>query len=113
MEFVQGELCGTDEGCRSRAALALSADSIDLSYDGMSRALTLSGLWPSPEGGWTEVIRKRGSGSDQVEVGLFGCDKAPDLEELKAGGLMADVGEDEKLSMSSLPRRCAVSLCAC
>lgn len=110
MGFVQGELCGTDEGYRNQAARVLSADSIDISYDGMSRTLIVSALWPSPEGGWTEEIRKRDSGADQVEVGLFGCDQAPDPEELKAGGLIADIGEDEKLSMSSMPESFSYAL---
>lgn len=100
VEFIQAELCQKDEQCWNRASSVPSAYSIDINYDGTSHALTLSGLWPSPDGGWSEEIRKRGSGADQVEVGLLGCEKAADPEDLKAGGLLAAVGEDKELSMS-------------
>lgn len=100
MGFVQGTVCATNTECRERAANLLSADSIDISYDGLSHILTLSGLWSSsPEGGWTEEIEKQDAGTDKVEVGILGCEKAADPEELKMGGLLAVVGESEKLSM--------------
>ena len=103
MEFVQGTLCATNAVCREHAAALLSADSIDINYDALSHSLALSGLWlSSPEGGWTEEIGKHDAGASHVEVGILGCEKAADPEELKIGGLLAVVGENEKLSMSQL-----------
>lgn len=99
-EFVRGDLCGNDGRCREYAASVLSAKSIDISYDRSSRSLTVSGLRPSPEGGWSEVIRKH-SQADHVEVGLLGCERVAGTEELKSGGLLGVVGEDKQLSMSS------------
>lgn len=104
VEFAQGSLCGTIAECRDRASSLLSADSIDINFDGLSRSLTVTGLWSSsPNGGWTEEIRSRDAGPEKTEVGILGCEKVAEYEELKAGGLLSVVGEDEKLSMPPAP----------
>lgn len=88
-----------DSTCLDNAHSLLSADSLDINYDSISHTLTLTGLWTNPpSGGWTEVVQKPISGTDQVEFGLLSGDKAVDLEDLKMGGLLAVVGTDKKLS---------------
>ncbi|PTU24788.1 hypothetical protein P175DRAFT_0429428 [Aspergillus ochraceoroseus IBT 24754] len=109
--YLQQEICARDDlACSRHAALLLSADSVDLNYDSISHALTMSGLWSrAPEGapGWTETIRKHAAGTDKVEVGLLGAEQATDPEEIKMGGLLAVVGEDTELkpTLFSFPSR--------
>ncbi|KAI9374942.1 PIG-X-domain-containing protein [Aspergillus egyptiacus] len=109
--YIQQKLCSReDEECRRRAELVLSADSIDINYDSISHALTVSGYWSSaPEGqeGWTETIRKHAAGTDKVEVGLLGAEVGNDPEEIKMGGLLVVVGEDKELkpTLFSFPSR--------
>ncbi|KAI9924474.1 hypothetical protein ASPWEDRAFT_48012 [Aspergillus wentii DTO 134E9] len=109
VKFIQQTICGrSDEGCQNQGASILSADSIDINYDSISHALTVSGLWSKvPEKGWTEKIGKDDAGADKVEVGLLGAERSHDLEEIKMGGLLGVVGSDEKLSptLFSFPSR--------
>lgn len=82
--------------------MLLSADSVDIDYDSISHALTVSGLWTSsPEGGWTEKLDKPASSANQLEIGILGAEPGLEPEEVKMGGLLAVVGEDKKLSMCS------------
>jgi hypothetical protein len=101
--YIQQKFCGTDDKCHQRAASILSADSVDINYDSISHALTMSGFWSQAPGGqgWTETIGKHEGGTDKVEVGLLGAEHANEPEEIKVGGLLAVVGQDEELSMSS------------
>lgn len=89
-------------------ASSLFADTFDISYDGISHALTVSAVSSRAPGdeGWTQRIAKpEGNGTggrdgiDQVEVGLLTTEKAADAEDIKMGGLLGVVGKDEKLSM--------------
>ncbi|KAL5342912.1 protein pbn1 [Aspergillus crustosus] len=107
--YIQQKYCrpeAEDFECHRRAELLLSADSVDINYDSISHALTLSGFWSkAPEvDGWSETIRKHEGGTDKVEVGLLGAEQASDPEEIKMGGLLAVVGEgEEELSMFLAP----------
>ncbi|KEY80201.1 hypothetical protein BA78_0475 [Aspergillus fumigatus] len=98
--FIQHKFCDrSDEKCVHHAESILSADSVDVNYDSISHALTVSGYWStSPGQGWTEQIRKHAADTHQVEVGLLGVESATEPEELKMGGLLGVVGQDEKLS---------------
>lgn len=98
--FIQHKFCDrSDENCFRHAESILSADSVDVNYDSISHALTVSGYWSkSPGQGWTEQIKKHPAGTHQVEVGLLGVESAIEPEELKMGGLLGVVGQDEKLS---------------
>lgn len=98
--FIQNDICGKlDEGCRTQPSSIRTADSLDIDYDSISHALTITGYWSKPpNGGWTEEIPKHPDGTGRVEVGLLSTDKATEFEELKVGGLLAVVGEDERMS---------------
>lgn len=100
--YIQQKACpASDAECQNRAASILSADYVDIDYDSISHALTISGYWSkSPQGdGWTEEIKKRELGADKVEVGLLSSEPATEPEELKVGGFLAVVGENDSLSM--------------
>lgn len=112
--YIQDNICakvprGSDaSGDCIDLASSLHADSIDISYDSISRALTVSAVSSRTpaEQGWTKRIAKpdgNGNGGregiDQVEVGLLTTEKAADEEDIKMGGLLAVVGRDDKLSM--------------
>ncbi|KAL4870544.1 hypothetical protein BDV12DRAFT_55716 [Aspergillus spectabilis] len=110
--YIQQKICGseTEDGeCHRRAEMLLSADSVDINYDSISHALTMSGFWSKAPGGngWSETIRKHEGGTDKVEVGLLGAEQASDPEEIKMGGLLAVVGDDEELkpALFSFPAR--------
>ena len=86
---MQSSICAADaeSRCHAHAAALRTADSIDIDYDAISHALTVSGFWSAPEGraaGWTETITARG---DKVEVGILGVEgKGSNVEEMKVGG---------------------------
>lgn len=102
-KYIQNNICGLiSEGrteCHTQADALLTADSVDIDYDSTSHALTISGFWASPpKGGWTDQFKKPSSAVDQLEFGLLGAEPGLEPEEIKMGGLLAVVGQDEKLS---------------
>ncbi|OQE39781.1 hypothetical protein PENCOP_c006G00656 [Penicillium coprophilum] len=112
VEYIQSIFCAQSRAdgpeCHTWANALLSADSVDIDYDSISHALTVSGLWTSPPtGGWTEVFQKPASDADQIEFGLLGAEGGLEPEEIKMGGLLAVVGQDNKLkpTMFSFPSR--------
>lgn len=99
--YIQQKICPESHSrCQEHAASLLSADSLDIDYDSSSHSLVVSGYWSkSPdENGWTEDIRRDGTGFEKVEVGLLALEKANDPQELSVGGFLGVVGETEKLS---------------
>ncbi|KAL4801017.1 PIG-X [Aspergillus venezuelensis] len=124
--YIEQKICtGTsatatdEEECDFRTNLLLSADSLDINYDSISHAVTVSAFWAEAPGvdyggqrrgqgkGWTEIIRKNRGGAEQVEVGLLGAEQANDVEEIKMGGLLGVVGRDEEMkpTLFSFPSR--------
>ncbi|KAL2010408.1 hypothetical protein VTN00DRAFT_6215 [Thermoascus crustaceus] len=108
--YIQQKACrASDAECQNRAVSILSADYVDIDYDSISHALTISGYWSkSPQGdGWTEEIKKRELGADKVEVGLLSSEPATEPEELKVGGFLAVVRENDNLkpTLFSFPSR--------
>ncbi|KAJ5317863.1 hypothetical protein PENANT_c004G11031 [Penicillium antarcticum] len=110
-KWIRDSVCaqGKDASeCHARADSLLSADSVDIDYDSISHALTVSSLWTSPpSGGWTEQLDKPVSSANQLEIGILGAEPGLEPEEIKMGGLLAVVGEDKKLkpTMFSFPSR--------
>lgn len=98
--YLQHKACASaDEDCLRRVAGLLVADSVDVNYDSISHALTISGYWSrTPPKGWTEEVRAREAGKGQIEVGLLGTEKAIEPEEIQMGGVLAVVGKEDELS---------------
>jgi hypothetical protein len=74
---------------------------LDIDYDSISHVLILNGFWshaPNPSG-WIERIQKDEAGTDKVEVGVLQHEPSTDPEELKLGGFLTVVGEDDKPSL--------------
>ncbi|PKY07250.1 PIG-X-domain-containing protein [Aspergillus campestris IBT 28561] len=110
--YIERSVCSSSsdpDNCRAQAEALRSADSLDINYDSISHALTVSGFWASaPQGGWTEEIAKPvRKGTDQIEVGLLGAEPAKEPEEIKMGGLLGVVGNDDQLkpTLFSFPAR--------
>lgn len=104
VKYIQHAVCGQTKGdgteCQTWSHALLSADSVDIDYDSISHSLTVSGLWARPPtGGWTGEFKKPTSESDQIEFGLLGAEAGLEPEEIKMGGLLAVIGQDQKLSM--------------
>ncbi|GAB1212139.1 protease B nonderepressible form [Aspergillus terreus] len=107
--YLQHKACASaDEDCLRRVAGLLVADSVDVNYDSISHALTISGYWSrTPPKGWTEEVRAREAGKGQIEVGLLGTEKAIEPEEIQMGGVLAVVGKEDELkpTLFSFPSR--------
>lgn len=104
IKYIQNTVCDQisrdSTECHTQADALLSVDSLDIDYDSISHALTMSGFWANPpKGGWTAQFKKPSSAADQLEFGLLGAEPGLEPEEIKMGGLLAVVGQDKKLSM--------------
>ena len=102
--YVEQKIC-PDHGdvCFTYAKGLASADSIDIDFDTISQALTISGFRHAPYGllGWDEQISNFDS-SARVEVGVLANEKPTEPEELSLGGFLNILGEDDKPSISSI-----------
>ncbi|KAJ9256998.1 hypothetical protein DTO195F2_5677 [Paecilomyces variotii] len=108
--YIQQKLCpSSDAECQNHASSLLSADYLDIDYDRISHALTVSAYWAkSPEGkGWITDVGKGELGMEKIEVGLLSSQPATEPEELSVAGLLAVIGEDDHPhgTMFSFPSR--------
>jgi hypothetical protein len=72
---------------------------VDISFDARSSTLDLVSYWSksSENDGWTETIHKSASG--KTEVGILALQRPLEPEEVRVGGFLAVIGEDDALSM--------------
>ncbi len=85
-------------------ALLEGAVSVDVDFDTISHAVTVTALWKSQN--WdVDVVNE--SPKDRVEVGILSNEKPLELEELSLGGFLTVVGQDTKPSptLFSFPAR--------
>ncbi|KAN0115390.1 PIG-X domain containing protein [Hyaloscypha variabilis] len=91
--------------CEARALSLNLALYIDLNYDTISHALTLTTFSsPQPQ---NISLTNLTPGSSRLEVGILSVEKALEAEELSLGGFLAVIGEDTKPSptLFSFPSR--------
>jgi hypothetical protein len=103
--YIQQKICPSSDGtCHDRALTLLSANYLDIDYDTISHSLVLNAFWErAPESGmWNDVFQVIGD-KDKVEIGVLTNEKPIEPEELKLGGWLTVVGEDEKPCMMFPP----------
>lgn len=117
--YIQRNVCSpSDLSCLHTASLINIADSVDMDYDSISHALTLTVFWSKqpevfydPIGEFTTLdawnIDIQAKPADKVEVGILSPDPAQDPSELALSGFLTVVGEDDrpKATMFSFPSR--------
>lgn len=100
--------------CENEAEFATFAASLDVDYDAISHAVSLSAAWSAdvdalvqrPGSGITDRTVVKFREDHRVEVGILASEKADEVEELKFGGYLAVLGENDKPST-------LLSICAC
>lgn len=103
--YIQQKICPhSDISCIHSASLLNIANSLDLDYDAISHALTVTAYWSRPPpvffdpitsetfyDSWTITIDAH---AEKVEVGVLSTEAAPDPSELQLSGYLTVVGED-------------------
>jgi hypothetical protein len=91
--------------CEARAVGLISASYVDLNYDTISHALTLTAFFPPQAQNMS--LTNLSPGSSRLEVGILSIEKPLEVEELSLGGFLTVVGEDHKPSptLFSFPSR--------
>ncbi|KAH9872804.1 hypothetical protein J1614_005198 [Plenodomus biglobosus] len=95
-ENIATKFCKADEKyCQKLAKELLTATSLDVDYDTISRAVVLTAAWPSaPNGnGWSEDIvlpHKEAT----VEIGVLSHEPNADPEDIQFGGFLTVLGQD-------------------
>ncbi|KAK2744969.1 protease B nonderepressible form [Myotisia sp. PD_48] len=108
--FAQQVLCRDDVECQERVASFSSVSSLDIDYDDSTKTTIITGYWPeSPtKDGWTETIYTPApAANSRVEIGILAAQPAQNSGDVKVGGFLAILGEDNKLkpALFSFPSR--------
>ncbi|MCJ1247220.1 protease B nonderepressible form [Trapelia coarctata] len=95
---ISNKICPpVGDECTTFASKLLSAGYIDIDFDTISQALVLNVFHQKsadPEG-WTDQITNGGT-TGKFEVGVLANEPPTEPEELKLGGFLAVLGEDDK-----------------
>ncbi|RDW78401.1 hypothetical protein BP5796_06253 [Coleophoma crateriformis] len=105
LEYIRHKLCSSsDTECISRVSSLRDANSVDIGYDTISHALTLTAFW-SPRT-W-DLDLSNSNSKDRLEVGILSVESPKEPEELSLGGFLTVVGEDAKpkATLFSFPAR--------
>lgn len=105
VEYGKHKLCGSSEQeCLERVSSLLYASSVDIDFDAISLALTVTAFWPSQ---MQDLSLKRTTSNDRLEVGILSVELSKQTDELSLGGFLTVVGEDTKPSptLFSFPAR--------
>ena len=98
--YLNEKICASkDPRCLQRAEAVASADYLDIDYDSISQSLVLKSYRHrsfQAEGQWHGEIKAIGDA--KLEIGVLAPEVATEQEQLKLGGFLAVVGEDDKLS---------------
>ncbi|KAH8663597.1 PIG-X [Tricladium varicosporioides] len=102
--YITHKLCKTtDSECILRVTLLSSASTVDIDFDTISHALTLTAFWPIQD--WD--LNFKSTPGARLEVGILSVEQAVEPEELSLGGFLTVIGEDSKPSptLFSFPAR--------
>ncbi|RMZ04852.1 hypothetical protein D0862_05171 [Hortaea werneckii] len=93
-------VCGTGglkSSCVNEAAALSYASYLDIDFDVISHAVTLSGFWREGlSADMAKSVPSKGSPNDSLEVGVLVAEKSDEPEELKFGGYLTVIGEDDE-----------------
>jgi len=107
-KYVARTICEAFKGpCVNEAASLSYASSIDIDFDAISHAVTVAGYWRT---GQAKTEPRKWKEGDSLEVGVLQAEKPEEPEELKLGGYLTVLGEDEKPSTSSKLKRESLAL---
>ncbi|EON66513.1 hypothetical protein W97_05758 [Coniosporium apollinis CBS 100218] len=109
VSYIKSEFCSRhDSTCQEHASRLLSASYIDMDYNAISHALVINALWnEAPDGSsWHDRI-ERTRDDETIEVGILSNETPEEPEELKLGGFLVVVGDDDtpKATRFSFPSR--------
>lgn len=94
IEYTKHKLChSTGVRCEEQVSSLLSASSIDIDFDTISHALTITAFWP-PQARDFDISNT--GPNDRLEVGVLSVESPKEPEELSLGGFLTVVGEDTK-----------------
>ncbi|KAK4934021.1 hypothetical protein LTR28_010982, partial [Elasticomyces elasticus] len=105
VSYIQQKCCSPDDPrCHLRATSLLSAASLDIDFDAISHAVTLTAFWDHIGYGalGSETVSRLGP-TDSVEVGVLSNEKPTEPEELTLSGFLTVLGEDTKPSQAHAP----------
>ncbi|CZR54787.1 related to PBN1 protein, required for post-translational processing of the protease B precursor Prb1p [Phialocephala subalpina] len=106
-DYLAYKLCPvSDSACQSRVSSLSKAASLDISFDTISHAFTLSAFFPSTISSLA-ISKPKTSSPSRLEVGILNHEKATDIEELSMAGFLTVIGENTKPSptLFSFPSR--------
>jgi hypothetical protein len=94
VEYAKHKLCyNSGPDCQEQVSSLLSASSVDIDFDTISHALTVTAFWPPQARAFN--ISNTGP-KDRLEVGVLSVESPKEPEELTLGGFLTVVGEDTK-----------------
>lgn len=101
--FLARSICGEFKGACVNEAAALSyASYVDVDFDAISHAVTVAAFWRQGiEAEAARTLPRRWREGDSVEVGVLQAEEAEEAEELKMGGYLTVIGEEDGPSMPS------------
>lgn len=73
---------------------------MDLDYDAISQAVTVTGTWPVAYRNGTDGPKR--TDDDRVEIGILNREKSTEEESVSLGGFLTVLGEDEEPSQSHI-----------
>ncbi|KAK5125523.1 hypothetical protein LTR85_000634 [Meristemomyces frigidus] len=107
--YLARSVCGEFKGPCVREAASLSyASYIDIDFDAISHAVTMAAFWRAGiEAEAARTLPRKWREGDSLEVGVLQVEDADEPEELKMGGYLTVVGEDDGPSptLFSFPSR--------
>lgn len=109
------------KSCRGKLDAISSASHIDMDFDAISHALTVTAVWsPFGAGVNTSDLQQNGARTirrtrqdDRVEIGTLQVEQSDEPEELSLGGFLTVIGDDDAPSRLYNSTNCMMYLLTC